>query len=605
MPVPMTCIPFANGVPAASGPPVWWDTTSGSAPAFNTRIDDPRWRGATRRAYPTGGGGAGEHVAFRALYHTQASTNSLYLSWFIKVDQALNPGFDRIFVGFQRPGGVATVIRLVPFAAATSTNGLPVALQGSQTYQRSGTTWTSLGDEPDFIAAFARAWVFTGPAKWAVNLRVPIVTSGADIQDAGLNLGTAFNFWYEVQTVNLAGIAPYAWGRTAPTVAGTNFPDPADTNAWGPCQLGGSPTACSSGVSLRMEDVGTTNTPSSEIRYSRTQNVFNTFFARPLNQTGSPIPASTPPTVGISARFRMANWGSQPDWNDVADPSTLWSDIRGGGDVQNTVGIPHGSQGDLTFQWQLNNQEIADFEPRPNPPGPDLPPLRRPHSCILVDLSGPGLDFLNDSVYINADVVQASSFQRDADISVVGLGSLGTPDRDVYVYVETTNMPQVIRRPRDEPPDRPGDPNSPPPGLNLARGIEGGDDEGGGVLGGTSIDDIAAVYPTYRVHVFYDTGDTIAEGGVTRKVLRPQSSFGHVLTHEGPLFGWDHELRGRGLVELAPNFYKLPVPTEGKVSVSTKVTAWDKPRPWWWWLWQFLLRLWRLIRRLLRRLFGS
>jgi hypothetical protein len=153
-------------------------------------------------------------------------------------------------------------------------------------------------------------------------------------------------------------------------------------------------------------------------------------------------------------------------------------------------------------------------------------------------------------------------------------------------------MPQEVERPRPD-----GDPD-----RRAVPKLRGTHDGG---LQGASIDDIAAVYPTYRVHVFHDTGETLTEGGVTRPVLRPQSSFGYLLTHEGPLFGWDHALRARGLVEIAPNFYKLSIPTDGKVTVSTEVTAWDKPRPWWWRLWQLLLRLWRLIKRLLRKLFGS
>src|SRR4051794_32307421 len=104
-----SCIPFAGGIPAASGPPVWWDSVSGSEPAFNTRIDDPRWRGATSRTYPSMIGGAGEHAVFRALYHTAGADTSLCLSWWVKVDPGLTT-FDRLFVGFFKPGGTPLVL---------------------------------------------------------------------------------------------------------------------------------------------------------------------------------------------------------------------------------------------------------------------------------------------------------------------------------------------------------------------------------------------------------------------------------------------------------------------------------------------------------------
>jgi hypothetical protein len=50
-----TCIPFAGGVPAAPGPPVWW---AGPTPAvFAEKVSDPRWRGAVAHTFVPGGAG--------------------------------------------------------------------------------------------------------------------------------------------------------------------------------------------------------------------------------------------------------------------------------------------------------------------------------------------------------------------------------------------------------------------------------------------------------------------------------------------------------------------------------------------------------------------
>lgn len=596
--MPTTCIPFAGGVPAAGGPPVWWDTTSGSEPSFNQRIDDPRWRGATAKSYPTGGGGAGEHATFRALYHTDGGATSLYLTWFVKVDPVLSTGGDRLFVGFSRPGGTPIVARILPFASQPSGAQQAVSVGSVATYQRVGGSWTPTagGSALNWVPTYARAWYFPSPNKWAINVRVPLLSAG-DFDDTGINLGSVgatFRMWYELQVLSGTTVTRHTWSRSASMFSATNFPDPASAS-WDDFVLGSSPGACTTGVSLAVLDVGTTNTPSSRIRWSRTDpTVTNTFFAQPLNATGATIPASTAGTTNLSARFRMANWGSMADWNDVANPNDLWSDIPGGSNVANASAISDGTKGNLTFNWQLSSSEIDQFDP----PGGGTP-NRRSHQCVLVELTGQGLDFINDSVYRNMDVVSASTFKRDAEVSVVGLGSLGPPKRNVYLYVEAMNMPKNTSG-KGEPP----------------RGDEGpqrGDGEAASLRSvarthqppEVTLDDRAAAAPTYRVHVLHETGESVDQDGVSRPELRPQTSFGYFLDHQGDLYGWDHKLKGPWLIEIAPNFYRVKVPNEGKVTVSTEIKAWEKPRPWWWWLWELLLRIGARIKSWIGRLLGK
>src|SRR3954469_17790183 len=125
---PLACIPFAQGVPGAGGTPVWWDTTSGSKPDFNKRVDDPRWQGSLARTYPESGNGVGaEHAIFRALYadHPTTGQTCVFLSWWIQVDPVLSPTADQVTVGFQNMfTNEVYVLRLGAFPSIPA-DGLP------------------------------------------------------------------------------------------------------------------------------------------------------------------------------------------------------------------------------------------------------------------------------------------------------------------------------------------------------------------------------------------------------------------------------------------------------------------------------------------------
>jgi hypothetical protein len=607
-----TCVPYGNGIPAVngqwSGPPIWWNA-SGPVPALNTREDDPRWRGAVQRTYlESGSGAAFEHGIFRALNYPDAmSRPQLYLSWRVLVDPGLEPGLDRIYLGLQRTGAAeAFVIKMPAFqveADATAGNA-----PGTATYKgtQSGTdwTWAQLAAEPAWIGASLRSWVNVANSTWALELMIPLHTTGAPadhLDDGGFDLGDPFNLWYEVHVATPAGGggAPYfhTWPRTGiKHVIGSNFPAPTGeagppaSAAWPQFKLsgvqwdGGPPTdpLCEPGVSITPSDVFTDNADPVGIEFSSTSVVTNTFHAKPLNQTGGTIAAGD-----IEARFRMANWGSNANWEDVPDPSLLWADIRGGGAVTGAQ-ILNNNHGDLTFDWRLNAAEIAEFEP------PPTPPERREHQCVLVELSGGGLNFRNASVFRNMNVAHASDFEEPASISVKGPGSLATPGRNVYLYLQTMNMPKTIKG--GQPPRRDEVDTH---GRTLTRAAVrydnqagAGYDDGEGeppVWDVSDSDDagtfreVAKVAPTYMVHVFHETGETILDDdGRTKPVLRAQTSFGYFVEHSGPLYGWDAELDGVGLEKIAPNFYKLVVPHEGVVDVTTRIKGWEKPRPWYW-----------------------
>jgi hypothetical protein len=320
----------------------------------------------------------------------------------------------------------------------------------------------------------------------------------------------------------------------------------------------------------------------------------NRLHAQPTNRTGGDILAN-----GLLATFRMANWGSQPDWDDPVLAAQLWQPIRGGTDVPNGGTIANNADGDNTFTWQLDTSpgELPAFAPQVGTPA------KRNHQCILVQLKpGPtsgSINFINDSLYANFDVVPASTFERDAEISVKTLGQLGAaPDRDVYLWVETLNMPTTTtpdeeRRRRAEVEGdiakrREAVSKEIPPGSPPEDGEGGGGDgpidhvprkgEGTPEWLQPMPEDVKRLEPSYRVHVWHDTGDTVTEeNGSVRKVLKAQTSFGYLVEHSGPLYGWAPQLTGPGLTELAPNFYRLRIPAESTADVHTKIVAHEKP----------------------------
>ena len=584
---PVTCIPWAGGVPAAGGHPIWWDNVSGPVPAFNKRIDDPRWQGSMARTYPESGVGVGaEHAIFRALYDNEGGTNYLYLSWWIQADPKLVGLTDQITIGFQNAGGATHVLRLPAYANVPAGASGPNPAPAAKAYNASaGATpadpWSivALVDAPDWIGTFARSWTDLPNKSWALHVRVPMSSgAGTTMDDTGIALGTTFRMWYEVK-VDMPPAVPgdpdqlvfHSWPRAlTPRSTFNTVPKPSD---WGDFKLGGGPedAACASGVWIDSAHIGTKAGAGigNTIGWSRdpANIVNNEFVARPKNDSGAAIPAGA---AGIHARFRLAKWGSQPDWNDVPNPDTLWTDIKpGGGDVTGAT-IPVGAFGDLSFTWRMTDAtdpSLDDFDPL----GGGTPALRA-HNCMLVELSGAGIDFGRSSVYTNMNAVEASEFVREAEISVVGLGALGgRSHRDVFLFVQALNLPADVDPRTDPTPTRPKDS---PRALSVATSetaIAARQDP-------PTAWEIAQSAPTHMVHVYHDTGERHHEAGRDHPILRVQTSFGVFVTHDGPLFGWDHTLEG-DLVEITPNFFRLSVPKDGVATVTQRIVALEQPRP--------------------------
>ena len=533
---------------------------------LNRRLDDPRWRGATRVGL--GAAGASEAAAFRALHADEGGARFLYLSWIVKADNAASPGVDAVTVGFQRTGGPAFAFQASPYPLAPGTPPIhPLAAAA-----RFDLPATSPQAAPQWLTSHGR--VFSGGASlWAILLRVPIRTAAPDVDDAGIFLGTTFKFGFEI-VVGLqgGGVVPYRYpqGYTI---------DPA---TWDDATVGGA--GCGQAVTFGGHQIRSYPPPDHQIRFSAAgpPGPSNDLIAEPTNNTTSVIPGGA-----IAAEFYIANWGSQPGAPN--DASGLWTKLPGGPATNANQIAANGAAASITLPWTVNDVNpplLQEF--RAN--------TRWAHQCLLVELSGGGLVFSPSSAYRNMDFVTASTFARDAQISVRGLPDIGRPQRDVYLLVTTTNMPERIE-PQQPPRPEPGPAATATTGIRERR-REHGERNGGGeheydasVTDFEGFDRLARDLPTYVVHVFHDTGEVTAAGAA---VLRPQLPFGFVMAHDGPLHGWRHELTAAGLTPVGPNLFRLRVPAGGEAVVSTRIEALERP--------DRHSRLVTWLKRLLRRL---
>ena len=551
-----TCIPFAVGVPGQSSAPNWFDPgqPTGTATRFNDSLEDPRWRGAVNQTY---GNGVAEQMAFRAVHSTVLGQESLYLSWYVKVSPSLQPFVNQMFVGFSPGGGLDDVIinvQLNNSAPGNATTNTTLAIL-TKPAASPGTAYTGVG-APPWLPLRTRAWVDNsggaGMGKWAIQMVIPISDSGLN---SGLNLSSVFKMWFEVN-VSLNPGDPSFFAYRFPVPANQNDPTSPpqvhdvdvmsgndrfpETSTWGNVRLTNGnanspdPNCPVDGVSLKVGDIGTTNNPTSQMNLNST----NTFVARARNNTGNSIGDGQ-----LLASFYLANWGTQILVDDPADPNGPWQPIAGLQDVASAGATINGGQADIQRNKTFNATEKAPF----------INGTKNLHQCVFVKLRAlTTLKFTNDSTARNMDFVNASKFEREADVSVVGLPNMpASPNRDVYLYLETANMPAVVQGGG---------------GHGTGRTTAGAATGQGPISG-----ELDPVIPTYRVHGYHDTGKRITKNGVTYKLFTPQSSFGYYVNHSGPLEGWKSSIEGAQ--KITPNLYLIAVPNNSAKKIKTVIEA--------------------------------
>jgi hypothetical protein len=636
------CIYPAVGVPGQPGPPDWTGTFN---PPVNQQLNDPRWNGASSLTWADGT--SGDTASFQALYD---SSNNLYLSWSFELTPNGTPQANVLYVGFTQNGGAtpanfAMTISLQSLSPVTDsfvTPGAAAPVMAAYSVDGSGNL-TKLGSVPSWMSSNTSLWItLTG---YTVQIMVPNKASGIN---SGLNLGTDFSMWFEMQEVlppatpNTVWDAIFPDGRGGTPIAadvvgpgGTSFntvyPSPGTWANFHLASGAGDPKCTLGGVSIASDQIGTNDIDpvsglpaQNEIQFSQsgTNTITNQFFAAPTNGMSTAIAPG-----GITATFRIADWGS------VADPNAPWTTIPGGQNVPSTLAIPAGSTAGtnaLNFNWTVQNigggeQWLTEFRSGSKPQ----------HQCMLVELAGgnlstwaadfsfavgaqivdtsgnlqqvitagtsgpvqpqfnpakggttsdqcsscsipgvtwlnegpatgPGLTFLNNSVFRNMEFTPASVVSQDAAISILGLKPIGVGPRDVYLYVQTVNMPSVVQTawkdvynkyfgaPTDRSPQRTG--------ATLAR---------------MTTAEINQTVPQERVYVFHDTGEKITIDSKDYRIVHPQSSFGFYVLPHADVYGWIDSIKGAS--EIASNFYKISVPNNGVAHVTTQIEALEGP----------------------------
>jgi hypothetical protein len=604
------CFPTAIGVPGQPGPPDWWTSPQ--------PLDDPRWQGALGNTT-----GAGDQAEFRALTYSDGAKDYVLLFLQVKADPGPAGSGDVIFFGLSDglAGGVSNVIRLVRGgSSSTAAEGTtPPAADVNIRYLNAG-TWIDVPAKPAWLTADTRINQTCSGAPaicdtWTYRVRVPIDPAAtADNPANGVKIAAAgFKAWSEMKVASVDGVGTsyttrHKWPPTAPNAGGSpeTYPDPTSVN-WNAAKLGAG-GACAAGVSLIASHIEVTNSGTASGHEISVINP-NTFHVRPLNGMATAVNDQ-----GISANLRIANWGSavgdSPSWEPIPAPSVNCAAASGPG----AGDIGSGSQFDLTCTWTLTDLQKCTYRPDlynagNTPACATMPPAKYRHQCILAKLSlSPGspvpVFFSRESAWRNMDFVNASRFERQAEIDIRGLAPTAEPQRDVYIYVKAQNMPDKVA-PDDEkdaatsPLDPAANPNVKNRGraaLPALRKGRVGTKEAAALqrllsAGQISLDQIAEVMPTQTLYVWYDTGKKDGPA----KILEPMPSFGYFVAHDGTLTGWDHSVAGIGaaLTQVGPHFYRLAVPHNGSAKVNTVIVANEgnepgpapsPPRPPWFWI---------------------
>jgi len=602
------CFPIPGVLPGLSGIPIW--KTPG---VVRTELNEPRWAAAPQLGFdsdPTGNEGL-----YRIMVDPTDST--LVVSFQAPTDLGTPTNADVIYFGFTTDGTTAAHTKGVAIQVNGSGATDPSDASVIQQQNFNAGTWTSPLGAPTWLKD-PSVWRnnVAGDAAWGINFKV-------DLGLAGLSASSAFKIQLALHkadevtpalSVNVSTPDP---GLNA-LLPGTLFIN--DPTKWATALAINA--GCVGGISIQGNQIGTTNVDMGNPapnEVNTTNGATNQFYAKPT------IPGSIGLFAGLfQAKFHLANWGS------IAASNAPWTPLNGGTSVANGIS-PAADDSTIEFNCPVNTATQTCGIPTP----------AETHQCVYVELSpAPSqvVPISKASAYANMWFKPLSEFATPAEISVKGLKKVFNNDlpRDVYVYIYPKNMPPqgskqiylptdkmaATRRFAEAPPVPVRHPEGKPNGVvgkaNLATAqpalakprVAGAQPAvvapqavavgaartapartgqpvvlplphtGIGDLDLNPIQALGAAWPTFDVHVYYDSGKTITIGGQTSKQLVPMYPFTSFHSHEGPLFGFSHSLQlasGAKLKELRPDVFLLSVPSEGVAHVVTKVSAHEQP----------------------------
>lgn len=346
-----------------------------------------------------------------------------------------------------------------------------------------------------------RYWNVDG--RWTVQMRIPVMSSPRNLAE-GIAEGTKIAYQASVEPTP-GDYAFHRWPRDVRAEPArkelvcdrpldfpshevvdpsqwvddtSTFPALRDVHVMGGGPAAGDPTAaaCGGGVSLDWLDIGALDSASNITSIFNTTPdgggvVRNTLVARIQNNSPSDIADGA-----MTARFRIANWGSQVPqseaWTDV--PVVPYDTDAGGwppAEAKNTgFSIPSGTTDrQIQLPWAMTPiqfcQYTHDFASSPNwtskceycdgdagPSGGVRPigttecgAVRGYHQCMAVELRGGNVDYDKRGVARNMDFASLSSDEQIATIDLAGMPTApGQSHWDVFLIAMPRNVPAAV-----------------------------------------------------------------------------------------------------------------------------------------------------------------
>lgn len=643
------CVGRPRNVPSLHGTPRWLTADTTVTSDVSALLNDPRWANAARQPHQ----GDSANTSFRVAY----DANFLLVSFETTTADQRDP-IDAVYFGIS-DGASANAVKIhLPDVLTSVAENAPEAYVTDQAFwfqsmraadvskvttAASNFGWTiNAADDaaPNWIVSPA-AWVRQKNGGWGVNFKVDLTKLGATYQ-----AGSKPRLYFGTMVNNSVGFTAYQ--TPEPTGLGVISDNaiaviPRMVSEW-PQTAEALGTSCV-GITLPKTTIGIE-------RQDEDYRILGTFMPKNVgliqhleaaptwpNPAYDAVNNPTVPqtlTIGdstIAAKFRLANWGSQATldaWTPLLDHDPT------SGAERSLIPV---SGSKLTLRCRANTgtescgvplSELAD----PNNTGES-------HQCMLVEMSklttDPSVRFSDSSEYRNLTFDHASTIQRVATLNVKGLQAKfgNTNSRDVYLFVERTNMPAAGQTllpelPRSDMslarlaatgeakcpnsqnscqaycPDgvcqgyacaqacsNPAATNPCPNGRRLPGAgcycipSEGYDaclpdsvvnPAGADVPAQSTEQSLAKVWPYYHVRAFYDTGKRFTINGTSRIQLKPMPDFGLMIDHQGAYYGFSDSLsliasNGVTFANVAPDVYRVRIPNEGKAQVMVTVTA--------------------------------
>lgn len=614
------CFPVPGVLPGLSGVPIW------KAPGVvRTELNEPRWAAAPQLGFdsdPTGNEGL-----YRIM--VDAANSMLVVSFQAPTDLSTPSNADVIYFGFSTDGTTGATAKGVSIQVNGSGATDPTDAANVQQQNYSAGAWTSPLGAPNWLKD-ASVWRnnVAGDAAWGINFKV-------DLTLAGLSASSAFKILLALHkedeatpalSVNVSTPDPGA----NPLLPGTLFiNNPAQWATATAINAG-----CAGGITLQGNQIGTTNTDMGNPapnEINTTVGAVNQFYAKPT------IPASIGLFSGLfQAKFHLANWGS------IAASNAPWTPLNGGTPVANGVS-PAPDNSTVEFNCPANTATqtcgintpaehhqcvYVELSPAPS----QVVPITKASAYANMWFK-PLSEFATPAEISVKGLKKVFNNDLPRDVYVYVYPKNMPPQGAKQIYLPTDKMaatrrfyeapPPPVRHPEGKPnpvgvvgkiagvPAQPVAVAAPPkplaakPGLVAAKPAAVAAPAGGvaapartapgraqqpvelplphtgiGDLDLTPQQALGAAWPTFDVHVYYDSGKTVTIGGKTTKQLVPMYPFTSFHSHEGPLFGFSHSLQpasGTQLKELRPDVYLLSVPSEGVARVTTTVKAHEQP----------------------------